>query len=154
MNIKQAPIDIKKFWVDSVSFDIVPLPPDNKKQQLPPIPLEIDFNVLADPRNKKQIRIIVHIAGNREKKAAGYSFRIVAEGLFEFSQNVPQDEAELDEALNLALPILIHSVRSYLLTITAMAPYGPFPLPMPDTRDILEQKRLAALARKAPESKA
>ena len=154
MDIKQAPIDIKKFLVVSMALDAVPVPPDRKEKQLPPLPLDFDFNVFADPRDEKHLRVVVQITGNKEKKVPGYAFRIVAEGWFEFSAAARTDEDGRREALHLALPILIHSVRGYLLNLTAVAPYGPFPLPMPDVRDLLEKKRLADVAKKGKGSEA
>jgi len=154
MDIKQAPVDIRKFLVVSVSLDAVPVPPDRQEKQLPPLPLDFDFNVFANPQEDRQLRIVVRITANREKKVPGYAFRIVAEGWFEFSEAAPRDERKREEALMLALPLLVHSIRAYLLNLTAPAPYGPFPLPMPDIRDLLEKKRIAELAKKGRGSEA
>ncbi len=154
MDIKQAPVDIRKFVVVSVSLDTVPMPPNRKERNLPPLPLDFDFNVFANPQEERQMRIVVRITANREKKVPGYSFHIAAEGWFEFSEAAPRDERNREEALMLALPLLVHSIRTYLLHITAPGLYGPFPLPMPDIRDLLEKKRLADLAKKGRGSEA
>ncbi len=154
MDIKQAPIDIKRFVVLSVSLEAVPVPPDRKEKQLPPLPLDFDFNVFNNPKEERQLRIVAQITANREKKVPGYAFRLVAEGWFELSGDAPTDEAGRRDVLVLALPLLIHSMRGYLLNLTAPAPYGPFPLPMPDVRDLLEKKRLADLAKKGRGSEA
>ncbi len=155
MEVKRAPIDLKKFVVPSVRLETIPVPPDRKEKKLPPLPLDLDFNVFAVPNEPRLLRIVVRILANGQGKLPGYRFEIVAEGLFEFAtEPSATDELKREETVFFALPLLIHSTRAYLLNLTAAGPYGPFALPMPDVKDLLEKKRAADAATKAKDSSA
>ncbi|HOW51696.1 MAG TPA: protein-export chaperone SecB [bacterium] len=141
MEVKKAPIDIKKFTVLSVHLDAVPVPKDHQGKKLPEPPIDIDFSVLNAVENERLTKVVLKVGANLKRELPGYSFQIVCEGLFEYTEKMPPEERE--KALFLALPILFHSGRGYLLNLTAAGVYGPFNLPMPDINELFARKKAA-----------
>lgn len=147
MEVKKAPIDIKKLTVLSVHLDAVPVPKDHQGKKLPEPPIDIDFSVLNAVENERLTKVILKIGANLKRELPGYSFQLVCEGLFEYTEKMAPEERE--KALFLALPILFHSGRGYLLNMTAAGVYGPFNLPMPDMGELLARKKAVEATGKA-----
>lgn len=115
-------------------FKVVTAPPDSK---LPELPINVDFETYtADPN---LLRIVVVIDANRDAEFPGYSFSIVGEGVFTFPEN-SIDEEKSGYTNYSALPLLISSIRAYIMNVSAYSFYGQYTLPLIDINKIIEKK--------------
>lgn len=141
MEIKKSPLLFHEFIiVDShleTVFDAKPAKCDFAK-----IPLEIDFETFKANENEHLYNVALNINGNNlDNPVIGYKFSIIANGIFELTRFEEFDKEKVDQFLLFsALPMLISSVRNYLLNLTSYAPHGKYLLPAIDLNDLVKRK--------------
>ena len=141
MVLKKSPLLFHEFIVADSHLETV-FNNQSKKCNLEKIPLNIDFETfLADGQNNL-FNVAINILGNDiEHPVTGYKFSITANGIFELTNFEEFEQERVDQfLLYSALPMLISSVRNYLLNITSYAPHGKYLLPAIDLNDLVKQK--------------
>ncbi len=141
MEIKRSPLIYEDFVI--LDSHIQTIVKDNSvKCDLDNIPLEIDFETLVSKDNDEKYNLALNINGNDIKNPVmGYKFSIIANGFFELKKINEDNEDKANQfLLYSALPMLISSVRNYLINITSYAPYGKYILPAIDLPDLIKQK--------------
>ena len=112
--------------------------------------IDIDY---ATVKEELVTKVFMKASVNRGEKAlSGYS--IFAEGVavFEVSQTSKLSEADKKSLLQYsAVSITLNSLRGFIATLTANAPFGRYILPSIDVNDLFKQK--AAAIQKAPPKK-
>lgn len=102
--------------------------------------LDIDFAILKESDNST--RIFIKSAINQGKsKLPGYS--IFAEGVavFNLSKEVPLSKEDKNSLLQYsAVSIALNSLRGFIASLTANAPFGRYILPSIDVNDLFKQK--------------
>lgn len=140
MKVKKSVLNFEQFIVFSSHFDAIPLQ-EKGEGKLKDIPLNIDVDILTTPQNQSVYNVVVEITGNNgKKKLPGYSFFVGSEGIFTLNQKDLQKEM-IDQLLAYsAVPMVINSIRGYLLNLSSYAIYGQYLLPAIDIQQIVQQK--------------
>jgi preprotein translocase subunit SecB len=141
MEIKKSPLLFHEFIVIDSHLETV-FDTKSAKCNFNKIPLSIDFDTFKAHDNNNLFNVALTINGNNiDKPKLGYKYSINAHGIFEITRFKEFEKEEVDRfLLYSALPMLISSVRSYLLNITSYAPYGKYLLPAIDLSDLVKQK--------------
>jgi len=134
MKIKKSILELKKFWVSESHLAVISALEEEDVQD---IPLDIDFEILI---GDELFKLVLQLEGNKGKnKKIGYSFKIVAEGIFGFTKEMEREDIERFLLFS-ALPMMIANTRGYLNVLTMYAPLGQYILPSVDMTDLVEQK--------------
>ncbi len=136
-SVKKSSFNIKKFSILASRFEAILL--SDKTDVLPEIPVEIDYDIYFD--NNNIFRILMQLHGNKDAALPGYSFSIVAEGVYDFTEEFEREKK--DEFLSLSgIPLMINSIRAYILNISSYSVFGQYTLPMVDVQHLLDSKKL------------
>ena len=125
---------LERFSILESHFKVIPA---GNEKKLPVLPVEIDFDIFtADPN---LLRIVLKVDVNKDATMPGYSFSIVSDGIFSLPEKA--EEAEKANYTNFsALPLMINSVRAYIMNISAYSFHGQYMLPLIDVNNLLKKK--------------
>lgn len=117
-------------------------PESQEKCELDSLPLEIEFETFTDKEKHNLFNIAININCNASNKPIpGYKFSIIAKGIFKLEGYDKMEKSRIDQfLLYSAIPMLISSVRNYLLNISSYAPLGKYLLPAIDLKDLIKKK--------------
>ena len=141
MKIKQSPLKFEEFYILDSHFQTLNTN-DIQKITIENIPIDIDFDILLNEKENDLFNIVLILNGNiKEKPEYGYRFTIISNGIFRLKD---LDNLDINIANQFiyfsALPILINSIRTYLLNISSFAPFGKYLLPAIDLKDLLKKR--------------
>ena len=141
MEYKKSPLLFHEFVIVDSHLETV-FDTKSKKCVFEEIPLEIDFETFTANENDNLFNVALNITGNNiDKSVVGYKFSITANGFFELTEFDKFEKPKVDQfLLYSALPMLLSSVRNYLLNITSYAPHGKYLLPAIDLTALIKQK--------------
>lgn len=140
MKPKISPLILLDFAILNSSFKFI-APPDNTdiRKLISEYLLDIDFAIIQDSDNT---RVFIKAAINQnDNTLSGYS--IFAEGvaIFNISQTANLTEEDKKSLLQFsAVSISLNSLRGFISSLTANAPFGRYILPSIDVNDLLQQK--------------
>ena len=141
MEYKKSPLLFHEFVIIDSHLETI-FDTKSKKCIFEEIPLEIDFETFTAKENENLFNVALNITGNDvDKPVAGYKFSIIANGIYELTEFEKFEQKQVDQfLLYSALPMLISSVRNYILNITSYAPHGKYLLPAIDLTALVKQK--------------
>lgn len=115
-------------------FKVVPVQVDG---ELPELQIDVDFQTYTSDSN--MLRIIVAVDANKDAKVPGYVFSVVGEGIFSFPEDLSEKNRSGYTSYS-ALPLIINSIRAYIMNISAYSFFGQYTLPLIDINKIIEKK--------------
>ena len=141
MKAKKSPLKFLDFAIMNSFFETI-FPDSNSKCNFEEIPIDIDFETIIDKEKPNLFNIALNLNGNTtDKPMPGYKFSIIAEGIFELEGYEELEKQKVDQfLLYSAIPMLISSIRNYLLNISSYAPFGKYLLPAIDLKDLIKKK--------------
>jgi preprotein translocase subunit SecB len=148
MTPQSSPLKLLDFAIINSSFKFI-APPDNTdiRVSVSQYDLDVDFAIIQQPENS---RVFIKAAINQiEVEKPGYA--IFAEGVavFDLDKNTTLSEEDKKALLQYsAVSIALNSLRGFIASLTANAPFGRYILPSLDVNDLFKQK--AAMVQKAP----
>ena len=140
MKAKLSPLRLLDFTILNSSFTFTAPEDDSDLRKLySEYPLDIDFAIVDA---EEGIRIFIKSSINQEEEQhPGYS--IFAEGvaIFELSETDPLSEEDQKSLLQYsAVSIALNSLRGFVSSLTANAPFGRYIMPSIDVNDLFQQK--------------
>lgn len=146
MKPKLSPLVLNDFAIINCNFKfIAPQEKTNIRKLVDEYSLDIDFAIIKDDKNTKVF--IKSAINNNNNNLPGYS--IFAEGvaIFELiSENSLTDEDKKSLLQYSAVSIAINSLRGFISSLTANAPFGKYILPSIDVNNLFQQKLATAKA--------
>lgn len=146
MLVEKSPLILEEVFI--IASNLISIPaPEGSTEQVNDFDIDVDFNIfnnIATPDSKK---VVVSVSGNNpENPMPGYSFSVVAQGVFKYDPEVKVKKKDRDFLItHSAIPILIGQIRSYLTTLTALGPYGSYVLPGINMNHLLAVKSRVSL---------
>lgn len=131
-----------RFVVLASLFEAIPFEESEAGNVLPEILPDVDIEILVNSEQKDLYNIVLDVSGNMEtEKKPGYSFSVSCEGIFSINKKKPITKESVDQLLLFsAVPMVISSLRGYLLNISSYSVYGQYNLPAIDLQDFIEKK--------------
>ncbi len=141
MELKKSPLLFHEFSILDSHFETV-IHDNVQKCDFNQIPIDVDFEIFEAKDNEYLYNIVLNINGNyNENPVSGYKFSITVNGIFELTDIKEDNKSQIGQFLNYsALPMLISSVRNYILNISSYAPYGKYLLPALDLNALIKDK--------------
>lgn len=146
MLVEKSPLILEEVFI--IASNLISIPsPEGAVSQVNDFDIDVDFNVFNNIANPDSKKVVVSVSGNNpENPLPGYSFSVVAQGVFKYDPEVKVKKKDRDFLItHSAIPILIGQIRSYLTTLTAIGPYGPYVLPGINMNHLLAVKSRASL---------
>lgn len=146
MLVEKSPLILEEVFI--IASNLISIPsPEGSTTKVNDFDIDVDFNIfnnLATPDAKK---VVVSVSGNNpENPVPGYSFSVVAQGVFKYDPDVKVKKKDRDFLItHSAIPILIGQIRSYITTLTALGPYGSYVLPGINMNHLLAVKSRVSL---------
>lgn len=142
MEIKKSDIKLEKFTVLSCSVASIPSKNKVNKEKLISHPIDLDFDILRNVKNKSKVKIMLEISSNNtEKPNAGYAYSLVAEAEYHIkSLSKMNKDSQNKHILFTSLPLAIAMIRGHLYNGTSNFLYGHYLLPSIDLPDLFEKK--------------
>lgn len=142
MKKNYSDFQIQGFMVLSSHIETIPVPPDKMKDfnHLEELEIDVDFEIMQKKDDEREYKIISTISANTEERNPGYLFKIVSQAAFRFNRKTKKEKKD-KMLLFSGLPMLINSVRAYLMSVTSFGPYGKYTLPMLDVKSIIEENQ-------------
>ncbi|MCA6387342.1 MAG: protein-export chaperone SecB [Cytophagales bacterium] len=140
MKPQLSPLILIDFAIINSSFKFI-APSDNSdiRQLVSEYQIDIDFAIIPEQANT---RVFIKASVNQqETEIPGYS--IFAEGVavFNLSDKVALTEEDKRALLQYsAVSIALNSLRGFISSLTANAPFGRYTLPSIDVNDLFQQK--------------
>ena len=140
MKPQLSPLELNDFAIINCNFKFT-APPNktNIRKVFEEYLLDIDFAIVKDEENT---RVFIKIAINQgDNNLPGYS--IFAEGvaIFELIANDTLSEEDKKSLLQYsAVSIALNSLRGFISSLTANAPFGKYILPSIDVNNLFQQK--------------
>lgn len=135
-----SPLILLDFAILNSNFEFIP-PSENFDNQNLFIDYNLDFD-FAINHHKETTRVFIKVLINQqETQLPGYS--IFAEGVAMFNLSKEASLSEEDKSALLqysAVSIAINSLRGFIVTLTANAPFGRYLLPSIDVNNLFQQK--------------
>ncbi len=143
MKPQLSPLVLLDFAIINSSFKFINPPAKTDFRELVSnYPLDIDFAII---HQKENTRVFIKVSINQgENEMPGYS--IFAEGMaiFNLSKSNPLSEADKKGLLQYsAVSIALNSLRGFIASLTANAPFGRYTLPSFNVNDLFKQKAKA-----------
>ena len=138
-----SPLILLDFAIINSSFRFI-APPDNSdiRKLVSDYLIDIDFAIIPESVNA---RVFIKAAINQgETELPGYA--IFAEGVavFELSKTATLNEEDKKSLLQYsAVSIALNSLRGFISSLTANAPFGRYILPSIDVNNLFQQKAKA-----------
>ena len=135
-----SPLILLDFAIINSSFKFI-APPDNSdiRKIVSDYLIDIDFAIVQEPEST---RVFIKTSVNQsETEFPGYS--IFAEGVavFDISKTAKLTEDDKKSLLQFsAVSIALNSLRGFISSLTANAPFGRYTLPSIDVNDLFQQK--------------
>jgi len=142
MEIKKSDLKLESFSVLACSIATIPSEIKIKSEDIVSHPINLDFDILSNVKNKNKIRILIEIDSNSsENPKAGYAYSLAAEAEY-YIKNLSKMDTDSQNKCILftALPLAIAMVRSHLYNGTSNFRYGQYLLPSIDLPDLFEKK--------------
>lgn len=142
MEIKKSDIKLVKFSILACSIATIPSAKKISREELVSLPVNLDFDILSNIKNKNKVKIMLEINSNNiENPKAGYAYSLVAEAEYFIKSLAKIDlDSQNKYILFTALPIAIAMVRSHLFNGTSSFLYGHYLLPSIDLPDLFAKK--------------
>lgn len=143
MKPQLSPLILLDFAIINNSFKFI-APTDNTdiRKLLSDYLIDIDFAIVQEPEST---RVFIKTSVNQsEEELPGYS--IFAEGVavFDISKTANLTEDDKKSLLQFsAVSIALNSLRGFISSLTANAPFGRYILPSIDVNDLFHQKAKA-----------
>jgi preprotein translocase subunit SecB len=140
MKPQLSPLVLNDFAIINCNFKFT-APPEksNIRKIIDEYSLDMDFAIVKDDENT---RVFIKVAINHgDNKLPGYS--IFAEGvaIFELTDvNSLSEEDKKSLLQHSAVSIAINSLRGFISSLTANAPFGKYILPSIDVNNLFQQK--------------
>lgn len=140
MKAQISPLNLLDFAIINCSLKfIAPTENTDIRKLVSEYPLDIDFAIIQE---SDRTRVFIKTAINQEEhEMPGYS--IFAEGvaMFELSKSATLTEEDKKALLQYsAVSIALNSLRGFISSLTANAPFGKYILPSIDINDLFRQK--------------
>lgn len=135
-----SPLTLLDFSILSSNFQFIPAKGKkvNPENYFLKYELDLDFAIIDESESKVFVKIGIN---NGEKQEPGYS--IFAEGVAFFKLENSDSLSEEDKFSLLhfsAFSIALNSLRGFVTSLTANAPWGKYTFPSIDVNDIFKQK--------------
>lgn len=143
MKPQLSPLILLDFAIINSSFKFI-APPDNSdiRKLVSEYLIDIDFAIIQE---LESTRVFIKTSVNQsETETPGYS--IFAEGVavFDISKTATLTEDDKKALLQYsAVSIALNSLRGFITSLTANAPFGRYILPSIDVNDLFQQKAKA-----------
>lgn len=143
MKPQLSPLILLDFAIINSSFKFI-APSDNSdiRKLVSEYLIDIDFAIIQEPEST---RVFIKTSVNQsEVELPGYS--IFAEGVavFDISKTAALTEDDKKSLLQFsAVSIALNSLRGFISSLTANAPFGRYTLPSIDVNDLFQQKAKA-----------
>jgi preprotein translocase subunit SecB len=139
MKAQDSPFKIENIFITQSQFRTIPN--KNSEELKKDLSIDIDFDIKLTKKDDSDVYIItVELIGNKgNNPIPGYFFNIVARGIFSFTSKL--DKPIIDNYLLLSgLPLIINTVRGYILNVTSYFPYGKYIMSLVDLNSLIEEK--------------
>ena len=140
MKAHLSPLTLVDFVITNNIFKFIPPTEEsNIKEIAASYEIDIDFAILND---KENTRVFIKIGINNSADVkAGYSIFAEGVGVFQLSKDANLSEEDKKSLLQYsAVSIAINSLRGFISTLTANAPFGRYVLPSIDVNNLFHQK--------------
>ncbi len=149
MKPQLSPLELIDFAILSSTFKFIqPAADVDIRQLVNTYQIDIDFAINHQPEDTK---VFIKASINRgESRLAGYS--IFAEGvaIFNLAESKKLSDADKQSLLGYSsVSIAINSLRGFISSLTANAPFGRYILPSVDMNDLFKQKEAIQASLKA-----
>lgn len=144
-----SPLTLVDFVITNNIFKFIPPTEEsNMKEIAASYEIDIDFAILND---KENTRVFIKIGINNSVDVKpGYSIFSEGVGVFQLSKDDNLSEEDKKSLLQYsAVSIAVNSLRGFISTLTANAPFGRYVLPSIDVNNLFHQKIQASTKRKS-----
>jgi preprotein translocase subunit SecB len=141
MIVKESKFVLENFLITGINWKCIPQ--ESISDKLSSIPIEIDFDIFEAKEDDRKFKIVLIISsGNNDEKRPGYHFSVLSEGYFEITDKIYDTKKEIKDNYLLlsAVPIMINSIRLFLVSVSSNGPFGKWLLPTIDIHDLVSQK--------------
>lgn len=135
-----SPLTLVDFVITNNIFKFIPPTEEsNMKEIAASYEIDIDFAILNDTENT---RVFIKIGINNSVDVKpGYSIFSEGVGVFQLSKDANLSEEDKQSLLQYsAVSIAVNSLRGFVSTLTANAPFGRYVLPSIDVNNLFHQK--------------
>ncbi len=149
MKARFSPLTLVDFVITNNIFKFIsPTEESNIKEIAASYEIDIDFAILNDTENT---RVFIKIGINNSRNIKpGYSIFSEGVGVFQLLKDANLSEEDKKSLLQYsAVSIAVNSLRGFISTLTANAPFGKYVLPSIDVNNLFHQKIQASNKRKA-----
>ena len=140
MKAKLSPLILIDFAILNSNFTFIPPMADENVPEIVSLyDIDVNFALFPEP---DLIRVLVKAAinSNQEKKS-GYSMFAEGVAIFQFSKDaVLTDEEKKNLQQYSTVSLALNSLRGFISSLTASAPFGRYILPSIDVSDLFKQK--------------
>ena len=153
MKAHLSPLTLVDFVITNNIFKFIPPTEEsNIKEIAASYEIDIDFAILNDKENTRVfIKIGINNSGNVKP---GYSIFAEGVGVFQLLKDANLSEEDKKSLLQYsAVSIAVNSLRGFISTLTANAPFGRYVLPSIDVNNLFHQKIQASTRSKAKKKK-
>ena len=142
MEIKRSDLKLDAFTMLACNFATIPSDKKIKSEALKEIPIDLDFDILTNKKNKSRLKIVLEFHSNEiEKPIPGYMYSVIAEAQYNIKGLGKMTEEKQNRyILFTALPLAIAMVRSHLYSVSSNFPYGHYLMPSIDLTNLFEKK--------------
>ncbi len=137
MEIKKSDLEFLDFNITEMNLEIYQT---NLFLDLNNMPIDLNYDILESEDEKDFFLIKVDLSINKNKLKKNYLFiHLKAEGYFKLNDISKKDEKKTIQYLYFtALPMLINSIRTYIMHITSFTSFGKYILPTIDLNELIK----------------
>lgn len=137
MKVQKSPFIIENIFITESNFKTISKKDSSRLEKN--LDLELNFDIKYSKKDNKELfLIIVNLDGNNKTNPKpGYFFSIQAQGIFSFESK--QDKKVIDNFLLYSgLPLIINTLRGFVLNMTSYFPYGKYLMDLIDVNSLIE----------------
>ncbi len=147
MKVEKSALELENFFVIGFNWACVPL--KDFESELPELPIElidIEFEIFNSSIEENQFKISMIVSTNDElneddvKNRPGYHFTILAESHFKINKEGLTEDNIHSIVSYSAMPMIINSIRMFILNHSSYCPFGQWVLPSINLNDLLKKK--------------
>ncbi|MDY6802054.1 MAG: hypothetical protein SVU94_12645 [Bacteroidota bacterium] len=139
MKAQESNFKVENIFITESNFNTIPIKESKKLNRN--LELDIDFDIKLTNKDNKELFLIkvILIGNNKSKPIPGYVFQVIAQGVFSF-ESEPEKTTKDNYLLMSGLPLIINTIRAYILNVTAYFPYGKYIIPLIDVNNLIRTK--------------
>jgi len=147
MKVEKSELELEDFFVVGFNWACVPL--KNHEDNLPDLSIDlidIEFDIFNSSTNENQFKIVMVVSTidelneDDDKNRSGYHFTILAESHFKITNDGLTEENINNIVSFSALPMIINSIRMFIMNHSSFCPFGQWVFPSINLNDLLKKK--------------